>query len=179
MVESLSTERFRQPMKEFAEALAVNDPNADFWWQYVTMVSILLSFTRAQRGGLWDLHLYSFKRMLPYFFRYDHVNYARWGTVYLAEMSTLPPEVLLEFQEGNFVVKRTERRFNQVSADQSTEWLNATGKKSGGLVRITRITSALNRWTLSYNLRTVMMTSIHTMSVQNVGWRITIQMNRS
>ena len=81
----------------------------------MTMVSILLSFTRAQRDGLWDLQLYSFKRMLPYFFSYDHVNYARWGTVYLAEMSTL----LLEFQEGNFVVKRTERRFNQVSADQS------------------------------------------------------------
>ena len=121
----------------------------------MTMVSIMLSFTRAQRDGLWDLHLYSFKRMLPYFYRYDHVNYAKWGTMYLAEMSTLPPEVLLEFQEGNFVVKRSDRRFNQVSADQSTEWLNATGKKSGGLVGITRITSALSRWTLSYNLRTV------------------------
>ena len=87
--------------------------------------------------------------MLPYFFRYDHVNYAIWGTVYVADMSTLPTEVLLEFQEA------TERRFNQVSADQSTEWLNATGKKSGGLVGRTRITSALNRWTLSYKLRTV------------------------
>ena len=74
--------------------------------------------------------------------------------MYLAEMSTLP-EVLLEFQEPNFVVKRTERRFNQVSADQSTEWLNATGKRSGGLVGITRITSTLNRWTRLYNLRTV------------------------
>ena len=91
MVETLSTERFRQPMKEFAEALAVDDPNAEFWWQYMTMLSILLSFTRAQHDGLWNLHLYSFKRMLPHFFRYDHVNYARWGTVYLAEMSTLPP----------------------------------------------------------------------------------------
>ena len=121
----------------------------------MTMVIILLSFTRAQHDGLWDLHLYSFKRMLPYFFTYDHVSYATWGTVYTFEMSTLPPEVLLEFQEGNFLVKRTERRFNQVSAKQSTEWLNATGKKSGVLVRITRITSALNRWTLSYNLITV------------------------
>ena len=97
----------------------------------------------------------AFKRMLPFLFRYDHVNYARWGTVYLAEMSVLPPEVLLEFQEGNFVVKRTDRRFNQVSADQSTELLNATGKKSGGLVGIIRISSALSRWTLSYHLRTV------------------------
>ena len=93
--------------------------------------------------------------MLPFFFRYDHINYARWGTVYLAEMSALPPEILLEFQRGNFVVKRSNQRFNQVSADQSTEWLNATGKKSGGLVGITRIATSLSRWTLSYNLRTV------------------------
>ena len=79
---------------------------------------------------------------------YDHVKYAIWGTVYLAEMSVLPPEVLREFQEGNFVVKRPDRRFNQVSADQSTEWLNAIGKKSDGLVGITRVASALSRWTL-------------------------------
>ena len=30
MVETLSTDRFRQPMKEFAEALAVDVPNAEF-----------------------------------------------------------------------------------------------------------------------------------------------------
>ena len=49
------------------------------------------------------------------------------------------------------MVKRTDWRFNQVSADQRTEWLNAIGKKSG----ITRIASTLSRWTLSYTLRTV------------------------
>ena len=90
-----------------------------------------------------------------FFFRYDHINYARWGSVYLAQMSVLPPEVLQEFQQGNFVVKQTDRKFNQVSADQSTEWLNAIGKKHAGLVGITRIDSALNRWTLSYNMRTI------------------------
>ena len=87
--------------------------------------------------------------MLPLLLRYDHVNYARWGTVYLAEMWVLPPEVLHEFQEGNCVVKRTDRRFNKVSAGQSTEWLNAIGKKSGGLVGISRVASALSRWILS------------------------------
>ena len=163
IVNKLTTDRFQQPMKEFPAALAVDDPNAEFWWNYMTMVSILLCFTRAQRDGSWDLHLYAFKRMLPFLFRYDHVNYARWGTVYLAEMSVLPPEVLHEFQEGNFVVKRANRRFNQVSADQSTEWLNATGKKSGGLVGITRIASALSRWTLSYNLRTVIASQTKTL----------------
>ena len=114
------------------------------------------------------------------------------GTVYLAEMSVLPPKVLHGFQEGNCVVKHTDRRFNQFSADQSTEWLNAIGKKSGGLVGITRVVSALSKWILSYNLRTgiasqttamltltrmmkinTMMTT-HTMSAQKVGWRNTI-----
>ena len=81
-------------------------------------------------------------------------------------MSVLPPEVLHEFQEGSVVVKRTDRRFNQVSADQCTEWLDAIGKKSGGLVGITRdsrVASALSRWTLSYNLRTVIVSQTTSM----------------
>ena len=36
---------------------------------------------------------------------YDHTNYARWGTVYVAEMHQLPAVVQAEFQKGNFVVK--------------------------------------------------------------------------
>ena len=93
--------------------------------------------------------------MLPFLFRYDHVNYARWVTVYLADKSVLPAEVVHDIQEGNFEVKRTDRRFNRVSADRSTVWLNAIERKSGGLVGITRAASALSRWTLSCNLRTV------------------------
>ena len=129
----------------------------------MNIVSILLCFTTAYRDGLWDLHLYAFSLMLPVFFRYDHINYARWGSVYLAEMSDLPSEVLQEFQDGNFVVKQTDRKSNQVSADQSTEWLNATGKKRGGLVGITRIETSLSRWALSYNMRTIIAAHTKTM----------------
>ena len=50
-------------------------------------------------------------------------------------------------------MKGSPRRFNQVDPDQSQEWLNGTGKRGGGIVGITRTTSALFRWTLSYNLR--------------------------
>ena len=89
----------------------------------------------------------------PRVFRYDHTNYARWGSVYLADCHQLPIEVLSEFQDGNFVVKRSAGTFNQVDPDQSQEWLNATGKKGGGIVGITRTPSALSRWSLSYNLR--------------------------
>ena len=91
--------------------------------------------------------------MLPYFFRYEHVNYARWGTVYLAEMSTLPPEVLFGVS-GRQLRSETNRTTLQAGLSRPKHRM-ATWTKSGDLVGITRITSALNRWTLSYNLRTV------------------------
>ena len=77
------------------------DDNFHFWWHYLDMVKILLMFIRAQREGLWSLHLDTFKLMLPYFHRYDHLNYAKWGMVYLAEMSKLPKVIQNEFQQGN------------------------------------------------------------------------------
>ena len=143
---------------EFADLMAAfvtsnENPNFKFWWSYMQMVEILLMFTRAQREGNWSLHLHSFQRMIPYFMTYDHTNYARWGIIYVNEMHHLPPEVRKEFEDGNFVVKRTTQKFNQVDPDQSQEWLNGIGKKRGGIIGITKTSSALSRWALSYNLR--------------------------
>ena len=79
--------------------------------------------------------------MLPWLTIYDHTNYARWGPVYLADMKLLEvtaPEVYAEFMQGNFVVKSTKRRFNQVPADQATEWINKPCKMLNGSIGITR-----------------------------------------
>jgi hypothetical protein len=73
--------------------------------------------------------------------------------VYLADTTQLPAEILQEFRAGNFVVKQSNAKYNQVDPDQSQEWLNATGKKGGGIVGITRTPTVLSRWSLSYNLR--------------------------
>ena len=81
-------------------------------------------------------------------------------------MAKLPPDIMREFQQGNSVVMHTNRRFNQVSPDHITEWLSVTGKKSGGLVGITKVASSLSRWTLSYNLRTLI--SSHTKQMFHV-----------
>lgn len=147
LVTLLCTAEFREAVDAFVES--TSSSNFKFWWSYIQMVELLLLFTSAQRDGLWQLHLQSFTSMLPYFFRYNHTNYARWGTVYVSEMHNLPAEVEAEFDQGNFVVKRSDRQFNQVSPDQSQEWLNGTGKTGGGIVGITKTTSALSRWALS------------------------------
>ena len=66
------------------------------------MVSTLLMFRRAQRDGIWDLYITSFKKMIPFFFQYDHQNYARWGVIYAAHMTQIPSEIRNEFVKGDF-----------------------------------------------------------------------------
>lgn len=168
LITSLKSERFHKLLNDFVESKS-DDVNFVFWWSYMDMVSILLLFTRAQRDGVWDLHLHSFSLMLPYFMRYDHLNYSRWGPVYIAEMHQLPEPVLSEFQRGNFVVKRSAQKFNQVDPDQAMEWINGTGKKGGGIIGITKRTSALCRWTLSYNLRSHIAAETHAMYNNSPG----------
>jgi hypothetical protein len=60
MVDTLTSERFHQPILNFVKLLKEKDPNAEFWWDYMVMVNILLYFTRAQRDGLLELHQYAF-----------------------------------------------------------------------------------------------------------------------
>ena len=72
--------------------------NFQFWWKF-TMMGVILVFIVAQGDTIWDLHVYPFGRILPYFHRYDHANYARWGVMYLAHMNRLPVEVLQQFQK--------------------------------------------------------------------------------
>ena len=125
------------------------------------MVETLLQFTRAERDRIWYLHVHSFfLSMLPYFIRYDHHSYGKLGTIYLRDMMQLPKPVLDEFQQGTFVVKRSQssirslkdhRVQSMVDVDHGQEWLIRAG-----IVGITKTNSALSRWALSYNLRSSM-----------------------
>ena len=127
-----------------------------YWRHYMEMVAILLGFIRAEREGNWEMHLELFSRMLPYFALFDHTNYARWGPVYLADMQNLvttAPEVHNEFMAGKFSVKRTDSKFCQIPTDQALEHINRVAKVSGGLVGITHLEAARDRWCLTYNER--------------------------
>lgn len=131
--------------------------NFAYWQTYLRMVEILLSFIRAQRTGDWPLHIQAFSAMLPWLAVYDHTNYARWGPVYLSEMKSLQstaPEVYEEFMAGNFVVKRSNNFFNEVPADQATEWINKICKASGGIIGLTRNDQARDRLCVTWSVRT-------------------------
>ena len=77
LVSVLASSGFQNSLAAFVDSRQASH-HIQFWWKYIEMVNILLRFTRAQRDGLWELHLSAFRDMLPFFHRYDHTNYARW-----------------------------------------------------------------------------------------------------
>ena len=93
--------------------------------------------------------------MLPYSHRYDPTNYARWGGGHISctneSASGGSPSAVSAGQLG--CIKGSDGRFNQVDPDHSQAWLNGTGERGGGIIGITKTSSALSRWTLSYNIR--------------------------
>ena len=94
--------------------------------------------------------------MLLLFTAFDHVNYTRWGIVFLADMKQLSctctvPEVHKGFQHGDSVTKETKNLFNQIADDQGLEHFNKSGKVAGGLIGITLTESSRDRWCLTYN----------------------------
>ena len=78
-------------------------------------------------------------------------------------MSQLPQEVLSEFEKGEFVVKFSQNKFNQVNPDHAQKWLNGTAKRAGGIVQITKTFTALTRWTISLNVRSEIGKKAHEM----------------
>ena len=69
-----------------------NGKLSKFWMSYVEMVEALLGLIRATREGNWSMHLSSVREAVPWCFAYDNVNYARYLSAYLSEMSHLPEE---------------------------------------------------------------------------------------
>lgn len=154
LVAALKDDKFATIMTAFVEHESSQNNNFKFWWTYLDSVSTLLLFTRSLRDGIWQLYLHALKNMLPLKERYNHRNYLKSVTIFLAEMNQLPIGVKLAFESGEFVVKATEGTFNQVDADHAQEWIVGVSKDSGGIIGMTRKENALQRWALSFGWRT-------------------------
>lgn len=150
----LKAENFSSIMTAFVEHESSQNNNFKFWWTYMDSVSILLLFTRSMRDANWNLYLNSLPHMLPLMERYNHRNYVKSVTIFIAGMNQLPNGVKIAFESGDFVVKATEGKFNQVNADHAQEWMVGVSKDSGGIVGVTQKDNSLQRWALSFGWRT-------------------------
>ena len=62
---------------------------APYYRNYMAAFEILLLFIRASRQQSWELHLEALNKMVPYFFAFEVLNYARLAPVYLSQMTEL------------------------------------------------------------------------------------------
>ena len=128
-------------------------PMARFWQSYLDMVQILLDFVKSTRLPSWDLHLQITKRMLLWIHAYVRINYSRHFTYYWAsqqKLATKHPSILQEFQDGNFVVRRTPTKFNRLSPDLVIEQtINRHQKEPGGIIGSSTSQRSMETWALS------------------------------
>eukprot|EP00794_Sanderia_malayensis_P012433 gene12433-13718_t len=124
-----------------------------FWIMYIKMSGVLLQFIRATRVVDWDLHLSTFRAMLPWFFACDRINYARYGSAYWLEMiavETAHPGILHDLSTNFAVQRQSSHGFSAVACDQTIEkTANCDSKTKGGLVGFSMNRGAVHRWLMS------------------------------
>ena len=64
-----------------------NGKLSEFWLSYLDIVKVLFGLLRASREGNWGLRVSTIRNIISWCFAYDNVNYARYLSLYLSEMS--------------------------------------------------------------------------------------------
>ena len=85
------------------------------YWSLVTNLQIgILVFARSVREGNFYLYVQSLRNLLKWFFALDHTNYARWLTIHVFDLISLPithPDVYQQMLRGFFSFAKTKRPF--------------------------------------------------------------------
>lgn len=136
-------------------------PTFRFLVDYIDMVKCLLSFIRATRESIWDLHINTLRHLLPWLFEYDHTNYARYGALYYMEMINLNQThagvaEVFRNQRGSVTYPASHHTpFPSVACDQEIgQTINRHTKSQGGVIGFTIKPFAAARWTATHLERT-------------------------
>lgn len=136
-------------LEDWCAEKASECPQFKFWHITLEFELIILSFVRSLREGNFPLYIESLSLLIPWFFALDHIHYARWLSVHIRDMVSLPakhPDVSVQFEAGKFVVHKTRRVFSSIAIDQAHEQNNAVVKGDGGAIGLTENPRALARW---------------------------------
>ena len=83
------------------------------------------------------MYVEALEQLTPFFFAIDHKN-ARWASVHIGDMKSLPEPAKEEFfRNGKWVVSKAKDVFCSIPFDQVHEQENTRVKGSGGVVGIT------------------------------------------
>ena len=141
-------------VEEMKTTLATESRTSKLWIGYQRVVNIFRKFIRADRLGLWDLHLEACQEAVPVIAAAGHFNYIKSEYLYLQKMLSLEqtnPTVYRHFKSGGFVVRRSERHWAGLGCDLTIEQvLMRSLKTTGGLTRGTGLSDVQrSSWLLS------------------------------
>ena len=137
-----------------SERSQVNE-NFKFWANVRDMMYVVLDLMRADREGIWELHLDAVQRAMYLFAAFDSTNYLKWCSLYLEDMRRLEetaPSVYQQFANGNFSIKEKSGRFTAVGGDQKLEQsINLSSKCNTNVIGQSKRKQFIAQWDLIYH----------------------------
>ena len=145
-----------------------NGKLSKLWMSYVDIVEALLGLIRATREGNWSMHLSSVREIVPWCFAYDNVNYARYLSAYLSEMSPLPeehPDAFKYVSSGGLSVQLgNSNPFGRVPVDQACEeTTNKDTQTPGGRKGLSLNPNAVSKYYLVAEYRSTFLRQLRDM----------------
>ena len=87
--------------------------------------------------------------MLSWTFALDHMNYARWMSVFICGLKSLyGKDVYNQFCKGHFTVKKSSCGFFSIVVDHTHEQKNKIIKEGDGVIGVLDHAEALLEWTV-------------------------------
>ena len=111
---------FHQDFVSFVKRCADGDDT----WRFVFCDALAyVGLFLAIRGGDWQLRMACMKLMAPVFTAFNHATYQKLISNHIADVQSMPPEILTMFQQGGFVVSIKGRAWHSVGIDEAHEML--------------------------------------------------------
>ena len=108
-----------------------------YWYNILEYIKLILLLIRSFREASINLLIVALEGIAPFFFALDHVHYARWVSVFIQDLKTLPykmPGLYDEFNAGKFAVNTRGNTFSRIALDQAQEHNNKKIKSTAGYI---------------------------------------------
>ncbi|XP_032457827.1 uncharacterized protein LOC116417096 isoform X1 [Nasonia vitripennis] len=132
-----------------------------YYVNYINFVDYYLMFTRSIRIGDFALFKEVIPKMANLFFMFNQGNYSRWLLKYhdnLLKVEETHPDLGIQFKNGYFGVKRTNKKFSRSPVDLTLEQtVNAdAARRLTGVTHFTNSINARQRWSKSHSIRSTL-----------------------
>ena len=122
-----------------------------FWKQVMEFDFHILLLIRSIRESNFTLFVETLRKVIKWYFVYDHYNYARWLSVHIFDLLMLhvaQPDTYQSMMQGFFSFQKTQSPFSSMALDQVHEQNNSVIKGNSSVIDLLNKEdqSALVRW---------------------------------